>query len=139
MRVWALLMVIVGISCNTTRNQGAAANLGMDMLSGNWKLTEIVKRTDLSTLFPKKIPELNFNATDLRVSGNNGCNNISGAFTLAEDGKLQFGPMMATKMFCPGEGEGMFMEAIGKITSARLNEGVLEFTDGTDVLMKFIR
>lgn len=130
-------MVVLSVSCGTTRNQNSSLPATLELLGSKWKLTEIIERADLVTLFPNKIPELNFSSEELRVSGNNGCNNISGTFNLEADGKIQFGPLISTKMFCPGDGERIFMETIELVKNARINSDVLELTDGEKVLMRF--
>ena len=51
-----------------------------------------------------------------RFSAKTDCNSVAGEFT-AKDGKISFGQMMSTKMFCEGSQEGEFTKLLGDSTS----------------------
>lgn len=48
-----------------------------------------------------QVPFIEFDSTGTRVSAFAGCNRMNGSYTIEEDIKITFGPMMATKMACP--------------------------------------
>jgi len=53
------------------------------------------------------------------MTGSSGCNDISSTYTT--DGiNLSFGPMIATKMACPGDGESKFLTALGQATNYKI-------------------
>lgn len=75
-----------------------------------WVLEEIDGRPVKDSDFGRERPRLEFNSEG-HVTGSSGCNNISSTYTT--DGvKLSFGPMIATKMACPGDGENRFLTAL---------------------------
>lgn len=66
---------------------------------GEWNIVEM-NGEDLT--FDEVLPYVSFNVAESRFSGNAGCNMLNGQFELnAKDGKLSFGPVAATRMYCP--------------------------------------
>jgi len=76
-----------------------------------------------------------------RLSGSAGCNRFSGGYAVSE-GKLLAGPLMATKMACPGPGmgqEGAFFALMsGPVAISFPPDGtlVLTATDGQTVVLR---
>lgn len=76
-----------------------------------------------------------------RLSGSAGCNRFSGGYSVA-DGTLTAGPLMATKMACPGAGmtqEGAFFALMrGPVRLSFPSDGTLEITgaDGQTAVLK---
>ncbi len=76
-----------------------------------------------------------------RLSGSAGCNRFSGSYKV-EAGTLTVGPLMATKMACPGAGmaqESAFFALMrGPVTLAFPSDGTLEITgaDGQRAILK---
>ena len=65
---------------------------------------------------------------DGTVSGNGGCNDFTGTFTLAED-SLSFGPLAATKKFCGGaaaEQEYTYLSFLATIIRVKVEDDELE-------------
>ena len=87
------------------------------------------------------MPALLFDASKMSVSGNNGCNRISGKYTLPGKEKIKFGPLMSTKMACPdiGDGESIFMNAISKSNSFTIDGTNLILKDGNTEIMRFVK
>ncbi len=77
-----------------------------------------------------------FATAEDRVVGNGGCNQISGAFTLEAD-KLDFAPLMTTKMACAagGELESYFLIALGGVAGYRIAGNTLELLDAAGGLV----
>jgi heat shock protein HslJ len=130
------LFCSVLISCNSVKT----ANSQKAALQGAWELNYISgPRIAFGGLYPDNKPTITFNLKEDRVSGKNSCNSYSG--TLNADGsKINFKqPMMVTKMFCPGEGENVYMNTLQKIDSYSVSEDgkTLNFMMGDIVMMRF--
>jgi heat shock protein HslJ len=130
------LFCSVLISCNSVKT----ANGQKAALQGAWELNYISgPRIAFGGLYPDNKPTITFNLKEDRVSGKNSCNSYSG--TLNADGsKINFKqPMMVTKMFCPGEGENVYMNTLQKIDSYSVSEDgkTLNFIMGDIVMMRF--
>ena len=73
------------------------------------------------------------------VSGNTGCNALSGTFTLSKD-RLTFSEMVTTRRGCFGEHvEPAFLDALNRVARYRIVEGQLIFTDGSVEVAVFRR
>jgi len=84
-----------------------------------------------------KIPKLSFDAQKMQVSGNGGCNSLSGPFTSEKD-KLSFGQLATTRMACPGDNiEPRFLDALSKTSKFSIYEGklVLNDSDGKQLMV----
>ena len=130
------LFCSVLISCNSVKT----ANSQKAALQGAWELNFISgPRITFAGLYPNDAPIITFDLKENRVSGKNSCNSYSG--TLNADGsKINFKePMMVTKMFCPGEGENVYMNTLQKIDSYSVSEDgkTLNFIMGDIVMMRF--
>jgi heat shock protein HslJ len=110
-------------------------------LNGNWQLTYITGApTSFETLYPSKIPAINFDVTEKKISGNSGCNTFSGKL-VAGGNKISFAePMAMTKMFCPGNGEPLFLQNLQKVeTYLIINDTTLNFMMGEIAIMRFVK
>lgn len=124
------------ISCNSLKT----SNSKTTSLEGSWELNYISgPRIAFDGLYPNSKPTITFDLKENRVSGKNSCNSYSG--TLNADGnKINFkGPMAVTKMFCPGEGENIYMATLEKIDSYSISEDgkTLNFIMGDIAVMRF--
>jgi heat shock protein HslJ len=109
-------------------------------LNGNWQMNYITGATSFDSLYPAKIPAINFDVVAKKISGNTGCNSFSGK--LVTDGnKISFAdPMIMTKMFCPGDGEPLFLQNLQKVeTYLIVNDTTLNFMMGEIAIMKFVK
>ncbi len=110
-------IVLLGLqSCSCKKGAEAVAELS----TSSWELAEINEKPIDKQDFAK-IPTLNFDKTESRVSGNSGCNSMSGTFKVEED-KITFGPIMGTKMACEGTGENQFMTAFNTVQKFKLGK-----------------
>jgi heat shock protein HslJ len=133
-----MLAIITFSSCNALKNTVEASS-DLSKLGGTWELNYISgPRIAFNGLYPGKKPQLNFNLTDKRVSGNSSCNSFSGKL-LADDTSINFNePMVATKMACPGEGEAVFFEMLKKVNKyAITGDTTLNFMMGDIAVMRF--
>lgn len=78
-----------------------ASPIATDLTAHTWTLVALGDRAN-PTGAGDKAPDLTFAAAESRVSGFAGCNRFSGTYTVVGD-SLHFGPLMSTKMACPGQ------------------------------------
>ena len=138
------VMLILGtvavllFACSSTNRSATRRN----DLGGEWVLQSIAGEKDPDKIFSEsRMPALLFDASKMSVSGNNGCNRISGKYTLPGKEKIKFGPLMSTKMACPdiGDGESIFMNAISKSNSFTIDGTNLILKDGNTEVMRFVK
>jgi heat shock protein HslJ len=99
-------------------------------LDGKWFLQPVLP-SDTAT---GKVPYIGFDVKKNRFSGNTGCNNMSGRFTLS--GKtLRFDSnMITTKMVCTGYNEAAFIKSLLHTNGYKFDNGVLVLLfDGTEL------
>lgn len=124
---------MVFASCGASKSATEASLYGtvweLDYISG--------KRIAFEALFPKKKPQITFDRTAGKVSGNAGCNGYSAPFTLSGTA-ISFGePGPSTLMYC-GEGEKDFLNMMQKIDRYSFDtEGKLNLQFGDVSLMRF--
>jgi heat shock protein HslJ len=104
-----------------------------------WKLVELNGRA------PLQGTEISLNFEEERGGGNSGCNSYGGAYTSGAEGKLEFGEIEQTVMFCM-EPEGVmdqeteYARLLLQAASYRMADGQLEILDGGGVrILKFER
>ncbi|MBD1424955.1 META domain-containing protein [Sphingobacterium arenae] len=86
-----------------------------DKLAGTWELDYIMESADFAQLYSSRKPTITFDMAENKVSGNSSCNNFSGSVKI-EGQAISFGPLMSTKMACPGDGERVFFKNIERVT-----------------------
>ncbi len=130
------LTMLMASSCSSGKNLSSMTNL----LKAKWALQSLTGQSaDLGSIFGSKIPFLNFDTDAMRISGNSGCNNFNGPFSLGSGGKLSFGNLAMTKMACPGNGESLFTSALNKVTSFKIDNNVLTLLEGKNKLMELVK
>ncbi|QQR97374.1 MAG: META domain-containing protein [Sphingobacteriales bacterium] len=68
------------------------------------------------------IPRLEINLTEMKVYGNDGCNNYSGIIKTATDSKLIFGALASTKKMCANmDIADNFNQAMAKVASYKID------------------
>lgn len=90
-----------------------------------WMLVKLGDRTNPMGAGDKP-PVLAFSSTDMRANGFGGCNRFSGSYTIVGD-SLRFGPLMSTKMACPGNDqvEIGYLAALGATLTYTLADSLL--------------
>jgi heat shock protein HslJ len=127
-------------ACNSTKKTTAPASDPAN-LAGTWELNYVSGSTVLfDSLYHAKKPTINFDVNNNTVSGNTGCNNFNGKLDAAGN-KINFNsPMALTKMFCPGEGENVFLATLKKVNAWSVSDGkTLTFISGDTALMRFTK
>ncbi|TRX00264.1 META domain-containing protein [Flavobacterium gawalongense] len=130
------ILCLVFISCNSFKTtMGKTASL-----EGTWELNYVSgPRIAFEGLYPNKRPTITFDLKGNSISGSNSCNRYSGKLN-ADGNKISFKePMAVTKMFCPGEGESIYMSTLQKIDSYSISEDgkTLNFIMGDIAMMRF--
>lgn len=113
----------------------------MAKLDGEWELDHLATNENaLEKLFPNKLPTIRFNTQRSHVSGNDGCNQYNGTYTL-NGYSLRFGAMASTRMYCEGVNEAAFFQALEKINKYSISEdGKTLNLIATDIaIMRFAR
>lgn len=108
-----------------------------DKLAGTWELDYILEpEADFDALYSERKPTITFNVAEKKVNGNSSCNNFSGSVKI--DGHaISFGPMMSTKMACPGNGEQVFFKNIERVTGYDVQDSTLTLIMDDIVVMRF--
>ncbi|MFI5136057.1 MAG: META domain-containing protein [Chitinophagales bacterium] len=124
---WLVVVVFSLISCNSTSN----VTKTLTPLSQNdWQLFSL-NTQQVSIVQGGKIPQLSFDTQNMRVSGNGGCNSLSGSFKLGKE-NLSFGPLATTRMACPGDNiETNFLSALSKTEKFSMYNGKLVLNDSS--------
>ncbi len=128
-------------SCNCKKDVSAAKH--NNSIAGNWELTYISgPKIAFDGLYPNAKPTITFDEKENRVSGKNSCNNYSGKFT--KDGNnlnIDENAMISTKMFCEGNGERTYMDALGKVNAYTLTDNgkTLNLIAGDVEIMRFTK
>ena len=84
------------------------------MLSGTWELNYVAGGESFESLYSRKTPFITFNEDEKKASGSTGCNTFNSTFVKV-DNNIKFSFPMMTRMFCEGNGETLFLEALKKI------------------------
>lgn len=113
-------------------------------LEGEWMLSSITTLNtvgkDLKALYSIKIPSLKFEVKDRKVYGNDGCNNIHGAFELKNTNGIKIGDKMAsTMMFCEGVADRDFINGLQSVTTYDVVDGKLLLRSGENIIMIFVK
>ena len=106
------------------------------ILNGSWEVIEMITSTiSLNELYPEKKPMMVFDAANLKLSGNTGCNNFNGPYSV-KGSVIDFtAPMGMTRMMCPGEGESTFMNTLQKVNGWTVRDETLRLMTGDLVVM----
>ena len=121
---------------NLWPGETCAASLADTPLRGTyWKLVRL-GHAPVQGVESQREPHLIFAADQPQVSGNGGCNSISGSFALDGD-RLRFGRMASTMMACPNgmEQEQRFLQSLEKVERFRVSDGRLEVLDASGALI----
>lgn len=130
------ILCLTFISCNTVKTITSK----ITSLEGTWELNYVTgPRIAFDGLYPNKKPIITFDLKENSVSGSNSCNRYSGKLN-NNGSKISFKePMAVTKMFCPGDGENIYMSTLQKINSYSISEDgkTLNLIMGDIVMMRF--
>lgn len=107
-------------------------------LTGVWRLKSI-DGDDVDSGFANRIPTLEFNFLNNRLSGTAGCNTYTADFTLAKN-VLDIRPLVTTRMACDNmDGENKFVKAFTGRLDADIENNVLVLRKNNEEVMTFTR
>lgn len=137
MRAAPLLPLLLALACRT-RGPEPMAELGTD----DWRLVEL-RGAPVEPAAPAGAPppHLRFDPAAERVSGNLGCNQFSGPYTL-RGAALSFGTLVATRMACPEPRmslERAFQDTLAATDSHRVEGDTLVLLSGEAVVARLAR
>lgn len=122
------------ISCKTVKND----NTGISDINGTWILKTLNGQV-AADVFKGKIPVMNINMTENRISGNGGCNSYTGKFTL-DKGVFSAPNVAATMMMCVVENqEPQFFAMLAKQNNISLVNGTLILKNAGQNVAEFVR
>ncbi len=125
------------ISFNNILYKGCGKFLADENLNKKWKL-EKIGNNSINPGEYNKVPILEFNLSEDKLSGNDGCNNIGGKIEV-QGKRIQFSPLLSTKMGCNKKTiEKIIAEQIsGKIVSYYFKDNMLYLYLPDDSLLIF--
>jgi heat shock protein HslJ len=125
------MMAVVGlISCSPR----LSPDYGWD--NKRWVLIEL-KEVPVQLSGGGRDAYLEFNPREKRFSGNGGCNQITGSYTL-EKSELRFPEIASTKMACADlPFENTFLAALREVNRYEVKDDVMLLKDGSKVLLMF--
>lgn len=101
-----------------------------------WVLTEM-KGVPVQLSGGRRDASINFEAPEKRFTGNGGCNQISGNYSL-EKKNIHFGEVISTKMSCPDiEFENTFLSTLNSIDRYEQRGNDLLLKKKKEVLLRF--
>lgn len=105
-----------------------------------WTLTRL-GGVPVSLPAGRRVPTLRLTVSDsgtIHAGGFTGCNSFGGPATLGDD-TLSFGPLVSTKMACPGamDLETRFLAALAETEAYRVEDGILQLLAAGDVVARF--
>lgn len=102
----------------------STSNMKANLIDGTWEANYIMNTPKpFADLYANQKPTITFNSTTGKVSGQSGCNNYNGTFSL-DGNKVSFEEDMAlTRKMCPDmTGENTFMETLKKVNTYSVTE-----------------
>lgn len=104
-------------------------------LAGKWVLEPQLASDTASG----RIPEIIFNTFDSSFTGNNGCNRMSGRYSLHADTLVFDERIITTRMACLGYNEKPFMDNLVRTNRYKIQNGKLIFLNNETVLSTWVR
>lgn len=111
----------------------------INLPNGVWELASISSVNNLEKEFPDQLPTLIFeNADDsknIKVFGNDGCNNYQANFIIKKNAILEVKPEIATtRMLCNKVNSALYLKILTEANSYELDENILKLNSPTDTL-----
>lgn len=141
----SIVLVVFFIACksskmNSTTEESKPATSNYEQLNGTWQLIYISgPRIAFQGLYPDRKPVIRFTTAESSFGGNTSCNSFSGKL-VADHKKISFTDHMAlTKMYCPGEGEQVFLKVLQTVNAYAVQNDTLTFTTDEVPMMRFVK
>lgn len=106
------------------------------LLNDIWAL-EAINSIEISDAdYTRERPQLEFHKADGKVMGTTGCNQLNGTYTTTGN-NIAFGPLLTTKMACPGTGEIQFTQALSEVSFFKIVNLKLYLFSGSTEKLRF--
>jgi heat shock protein HslJ len=132
--MFRVIFVLAGITFLV--NSCSSTDLITQLGGQDWKVTSLLGNTLNANDSEKGLPSLIF-SEDGKLFGSTGCNNFTGSYNL-EGTKLSLNPGAITKMFCPGDTEQKFLNAINQVTNLKMDGNTLNLLNGANTVMSLV-
>ena len=129
-------IIIIAVACKANQPVMSSTTNNAAALNDIWALEEIEGKAVTASDFGREIPVLEFHQDKGNVIGNTGCNSLGGTYKI-EGSKITFGPMITTKMACPGDGEQRFLTALNSVNGFRIENLKLYLLNGEAEVLQF--
>ena len=129
-----LVSSILIVSCSSSK---MAARANRPLYEKTWVLSYINgKKVEPGE--SGKTPQLQFSKADGKLTGNTGCNNLTGTFSISGDGAMKFGALATTRMACLGPNlENVFTAVINRTNKFAVSNTLLLLYDNESLLAIF--
>lgn len=95
-----------------TMHNSSSDKAAASITDTRWRLTELIGQPVDSSVNDKE-PFIMLSSEEQRLTGNGGCNTISGSYKLKEGNRISFSQMITTRMACPNmEVERQLLEVL---------------------------
>ena len=127
----AILLLLVN-SCGTTCKMNTKKHLA----SNPWELSSLNgKPLDLNE-FRTGIPFFLFDKKG-KMTGSTGCNNMADSYQVNKT-EMVLEPGAITRMFCQGNGESLFLEALKQVKNFKIDGEKLILLNGPNEIMTLV-
>ena len=137
----ALMAAVSLSSCAASKKNKTNSSMSTNVndLKQKWMVKEI--RGGDKELLMKKGAHITFNKEDSRGGANFGCNGMGFDYTIPAPGKIRFGPVMSTMMFCEGitPMESAFSQGVKDELSYEIKGHFLYLKDSKGVFLTAVR
>lgn len=107
-------------------------------ISGTWRL-QTIDGKDAMSEFNGRIPTMVLNFSDNKITGNAGCNDYNGTFTLSNN-VMEIGPFVTTRMSCDNmEAESKFINMLPGRVDVEFENNLLTIRKDNKAIMVFRR
>nr|WP_321410302.1 META domain-containing protein [uncultured Carboxylicivirga sp.] len=132
---FATLSLLITTSCKTMQKN--TDNTSELFLEGNqWEMISFQGQSIKEAGFNMRTPVITINKAENKIGGNSGCNSFGGSITI-KDTSIEFGPLMATKMYCDGVPEVEFFKILTGEVQYQLKDKNLTFSKNDVTVMEF--
>lgn len=112
----------VEVTVNNKRYSGCGRLIYDYRLNNQWTLDSISNELQLSSMYDKTLPWIEFNLETNRVTGNNGCSSINGAAEITGN-RVIFGNIASNKTACKSD---KFDSIVNKLFSNQIAQYIIQ-------------
>ncbi|NDV78192.1 META domain-containing protein [Dysgonomonas sp. 511] len=137
----AAILAVIAVLILGTQSCSSVKPIDKKDLAGQWEL-KTLKGEAAQEAFERSVPHIQFNFDNNIVSGNSGCNNYTGAFTLNEKNEFSAPSFAATRKACLfGNKEPLYLSTLStpELEISIDNDGTLSFAKDKEVVLQFVK